>query len=210
MGLDLILRYFPDLTDTQRDQFERMGPAYVHWNGQINVVSRKDAENMYERHILHSLAIAKLFRFQPGSQILDIGTGGGFPGLPLAVLHPDVDFWLVDSIGKKIKVVNEVCGELGITNVKATHQRAETVNKKFDFVVSRAVTRFENFLPWTRGKFRQDMRNAFPNGILYLKGGDLSEEMKAVHQDYDIFDLTDWFKEEFFETKKLVYVRMVD
>lgn len=209
MGLDLILRYFPDLTDTQRDQFERMGPSYVNWNNQINVVSRKDAENIYERHILHSLAIAKLFRFAKGSRILDIGTGGGFPGVPLAVLHPDVNFHLVDSVGKKIMVVEEVCRELGITNVKATHDRAENVKSKYDFVISRAVTRFENFIPWTQNKFRPDMRNAFPNGILYLKGGDLTEELKTVRQDHDVFELTDWFKEEFFETKKLVHVRMV-
>lgn len=207
--MDIILKYFPNLTAMQTAQFERLRPLYEEWNNQINVISRKDIDSFYERHVLHSLAIAKVITFQPGTKILDIGTGGGFPGIPLAILFPEVQFHLVDSIGKKIKVVKEVASELGLTNVKATHARAEEVKDKYDFVVSRAVTAMPNFLPWTNNKFLSEQKNPYPNGILYLKGGDLTEELKDIKQDMEIIDLAKIFDEEFFETKKVVYVRMV-
>jgi len=207
--MDIILKYFPNLTAMQLAQLEHLRPLYEEWNNQINVISRKDIDSFYERHVLHSLAIAKVITFQPGTKILDIGTGGGFPGIPLAVLFPEVHFHLVDSIGKKIKVVKEVANELGLTNVKATHARAEEVKDKYDFVVSRAVTAMSNFLPWTNNKFLSEQKNPYPNGILYLKGGDLTEELKDIKQDIEIIDLSKIFDEEFFETKKVVYVRMV-
>lgn len=203
-----ILKYFPDLTSLQVKQFEALGELYTHWNAQINVISRKDMDEFYTRHVLHSLGIAKVMKFAPGSKILDIGTGGGFPGIPLAILFPQVQFVLVDSIGKKIKVVNEVSESLGLQNVEAYHLRAEQVKEHFDFVVSRAVTSMEQFLPWCQNKFRKEQLNAFPNGILYLKGGDLTEELKPVKQAIDIFNLADIFEDEFFETKKVVYVKM--
>lgn len=207
--MDIILKYFPNLTAMQTAQLERLRSLYEEWNNQINVISRKDIDSFYERHVLHSLAIAKVITFQPGTKILDIGTGGGFPGIPLAILFPEVQFHLVDSIGKKIKVVKEVASELGLANVKATHARAEEVKDKYDFVVSRAVTAMPNFLPWTYNKFLSEQKNPYPNGILYLKGGDLTEELKDIKQDMEIIDLAKIFDEEFFETKKVVYVRMV-
>lgn len=211
MGVDRILHYFPRLSSDQIDRLTRMGPCYLEWNAQINVISRKDAENLFEKHILHSLAIAKVLQFRPGTKILDIGTGGGFPGIPLAVLFPETNFLLVDSIGKKIKVVQGVAEALGLDNVRSQHVRAESVQETFDFVISRAVTSFDKFLPWTRGKFKTEMINSFPNGIFYLKGGDLSDELKHLRgMDSDVFPVSDWFEEEFFTTKKLVYVRMVD
>ena len=193
----------------QRAQFERLKPLYEEWNSQINVISRKDMDSFYEKHVLHSLSIAKVLSFQPGTKLLDIGTGGGFPGIPLAILFPECHFHLVDSIGKKIKVVKAVAEELGLTNVRATHARAEQVKDKYDFVISRAVTAMSNFLPWTNNRFLAEQRNAYPNGILYLKGGDLTEELKEIKQDIEIIELDKIFSEEFFETKKVVYVRMV-
>ncbi len=203
---DLINFYFPELTENQKKQLKELKELYFFWNNQINVISRKDMDNFYERHVLHSLSISKVMKFTDGTKILDVGTGGGFPGIPLAILFPNCDFLLVDSIGKKIKVVNEVALALGLTNVRAIHERAENINEKFDFVVSRAVTAMPTFLSWVRNKVQKIERNAFPNGILYLKGGDLSEEMKPVKNHYEIFELNKFFKEEFYETKKVVYV----
>ena len=201
-----VFKYFPDLTEEQRSQFERLEELYLFWNAQINVISRKDTEDFYERHVLHSLGIAKIMEFTSGSSVLDIGTGGGFPGIPLAILFPEVQFHLVDSIGKKIKVVKEVAHALGLKNVRATHARAEEIKEQFDFIVSRAVTAMPAFLPWTKGKFLKEQKNSLPNGILYLKGGDLKEEMAPVKYPYTIHSLQTIFSGEFFETKAVVYV----
>jgi 16S rRNA (guanine527-N7)-methyltransferase len=206
--MDLIKKYFPDLTPDQIDKFSKLPELYKFWNAQINVISRKDEENFMERHVLHSMGIAKVIEFSPGSKILDIGTGGGFPGIPLAIMFPECQFTLVDSIGKKIKVVNEVATSLGLSNVKGIHERAEKIPGQYDFIVSRAVTAMPAFLPWTKGKFSKDQRNILPNGILYLKGGDLTEELAGIRKDYDIIPLDTFFDEEFFETKKVVYVPM--
>ena len=201
-----IEHYFPELTETQRKQFSMLGAIYQHWNEQINVISRKDTENFYERHVLHSLGIAKVMEFSAGSRILDIGTGGGFPGIPLAMLHPDCQFTLVDSIGKKIRVVNEVKDALGLTNVNAIHDRAENIQGSFDFIVSRAVTAMPDFIRWTKGKIAKKNQNSLKNGILYLKGGDLSEELSTVKHAIKIYHLNEFFSEEFFETKKVVHI----
>lgn len=203
---DQIRKYFPELTPNQIDQFERMGPLYKEWNARINVVSRKDIDELYIRHVLHSLAIARVVQFRPASRILDVGTGGGFPGIPLAVMFPDVCFHLVDSIGKKIRVVNNVAESLGLRNVEATKARAEEVDAKYDFVVSRAVTRLKPFYGWVKGKFNKESNHELKNGILYLKGGDLQDELKESKLRYKLYDLPQYFSEEFFETKKLVYV----
>lgn len=203
----LITTYFPNLTEDQIDKFEQLGQLYQHWNEQINVISRKDTENFYERHVLHSLAIANIIQFKDGTKILDIGTGGGFPGIPLAILFPNCDFLLVDSIGKKIKVVKEVAAALGLKNVRGTHERAENIDEQFDFIVSRAVTAMPKFITWTKGKFLKESKNDFKNGIFYLKGGDLTEEMAPVKKAIQIFDIKDVFPQEFFETKKVVYIR---
>lgn len=201
-----ILYYFPNLTPTQIKQLEALEALYKFWNDQINVISRKDTENFYERHVLHSLGIAKIQAFNPGSEILDVGTGGGFPGIPLAILFPESNFTLVDSIGKKIKVVNEVAKALALSNVKGIHCRAEDVEGKFDFVVSRAVTRMPDFLVWVKGKIKSTSNHERKNGILYLKGGDLSEEMSSVKQKYKEFLLNEVYTEDFFETKKVIHV----
>ncbi len=203
----LILKYFPDITGAQKEQFSKLLEVYTEWNNQINVISRKDTENFYERHVLHSLGIAKIQEFKDGSDILDIGTGGGFPGIPLAILYPNCNFVLVDSIGKKIKVVQEVAKAIGLTNVTAIHERAENIDMQFDFVVSRAVTAMPAFLKWIKDKFKKKSLHEFKNGVLYLKGGDLTEEMKEVNKFYKIFPLDTIFEEEFFDTKKVVYVR---
>jgi len=205
--IDSILKYFPDLTELQIERFSRLEELYTLWNNQINVISRKDTENFYERHVLHSLGIAKIMNFKVGSDILDIGTGGGFPGIPLAILFPNCQFTLVDSIGKKIKVVNEVAIALDLKNVQGIHARAENINKKFDFIVSRAVTAMPAFLTWVDKKFKKGNINELPNGILYLKGGDLIEEMSTVKKHYRFHDLNKIFDEEFFATKKVVYVK---
>lgn len=205
-GIQLLLNYFPKLTKEQQDQFAQLGELYEHWNSQINVISRKDIESLYEKHVLHSLGVAKVMQFKPGTSVMDVGTGGGFPGVPLAIMFPESNFYLVDSIGKKIKVVNEVSSALGLKNLKAEHARAEQVKQKFDFVVSRAVTEFPEFWKWVRDKFNKKNINALPNGVLYLKGGDLKEEFKAMDKNRIVmYDLKDYFKEEFFDTKKVVY-----
>jgi 16S rRNA (guanine527-N7)-methyltransferase len=206
--MQIIEKYFPDLSPQQKERFSRLEDLYHFWNEQINVISRKDTDNFYERHVLHSLGIAKVMEFKSGSDILDIGTGGGFPGIPLAILFPECNFTLVDSIGKKIKVVNEVAKELGLTNVKGIHERAEKVPGQFDFIVSRAVTAMPAFINWTKGKIKKINSNDLPNGILYLKGGDLTEELKPLKHAYRVFDLKDIFSEEFFETKKVVHVKL--
>lgn len=205
--MQLILNYFPNLSEIQIKRLSRLEELYIHWNNQINVISRKDTANFYERHVLHSLGIAKVMEFKDGSSILDIGTGGGFPGIPLAILFPNCQFTLVDSIGKKIKVVNEVAKELGLTNVNGIHSRAENINQTFDFIVSRAVTAMPVFLTWIDKKIKKESKNELPNGILYLKGGDLIEEMSPVKKHYKFYPLSDFYSEEFFETKKVVYVR---
>jgi 16S rRNA (guanine527-N7)-methyltransferase len=206
--VDIIFKYFPNLTDEQKARFEQLYDVYKEWNDQINVVSRKDFDQFYERHVLHSLGIAKFINFQPGSEILDVGTGGGFPGIPLAIMFPDSDFYLVDSIGKKIKVVKGVIDALGLENAFGGQKRAEEVKQEFDFVVSRAVTQMPKFIPWVQDKFKKKGINGYPNGILYLKGGDLKEEMKGINRYMEIENLSDYFDEEFFDTKKVVYVRM--
>ena len=203
----LILKYFPDITEKQIEQFSKLLEVYTFWNNQINVISRKDTDNFYERHVLHSLGIAKIMQFKDGADIMDIGTGGGFPGIPLAILYPNCNFTLVDSIGKKIKVVNEVAAAIGLTNVTGIHERAENIDKQFDFIVSRAVTAMPDFIKWINGKFKKKSVHELKNGILYLKGGDLKEEMKGVNRYFYIHNLPDHFSEEFFETKKVVYVR---
>jgi 16S rRNA (guanine527-N7)-methyltransferase len=203
---ELIQQYFSNLTEKQIQQFDQLFELYSFWNAQINVISRKDIEALYERHILHSLGIAKFISFKPGEKVLDVGTGGGFPGIPLAIMFPETQFHLVDSIGKKIKVVTEVAAALGLTNVKASHSRAEQIDGKFDFVVSRAVTRLIDFYPWIKGKFNKDSKNSVPNGILYLKGGDLREEIEESRLKAELYPLSEYFKEEFFDTKYVVYI----
>lgn len=207
--LSLIRRYFPKLTDQQFDRFGQLGPLYREWNAKINVISRKDIDELYLRHVLHSLGIAKVMPFADGSHILDVGTGGGFPGIPLAILFPHCTFKLIDSIGKKIKVVQAVTEALELENVQAAQIRAEQDRERYDFVVSRAVKPLETFIPWVQNRFKQQQSNGFPNGILYLKGGDLRSELRAVRRDTDVFLLKDHFQEEFFTTKSVVYVRMV-
>ncbi|PUV22474.1 16S rRNA (guanine(527)-N(7))-methyltransferase RsmG [Sphingobacterium sp. DR205] len=207
--VDIIYSYFPKLTDIQKEQFAKLADLYTFWNSQINVISRKDIDSLYLHHVLHSLGIAKFVQeLTPGTQILDVGTGGGFPGIPMAILFPDVKFHLVDSIGKKIKVVREVAAGLGLKNVEADHIRAEQLDDKYDFVISRAVTRLGEFTPWIRNKFAKKDKNGIPNGILYLKGGDLSEEIKESKLKAELYPLSGYFKEEFFDTKYLVYVPM--
>lgn len=205
-GVDIIYRYFPNLSETQREQFRLLGDLYPDWNARINVVSRKDIDRLYLHHVLHSLGIAKFIGFVPKTRILDVGTGGGFPGIPLAILFPEVQFHLVDSIGKKIKVVREVASGVGLTNVSADHIRAEQLDEKYDFVVSRAVTRLVDFYPWVRNKFLKKDKNAVPNGILYLKGGDLQEEIAEAGLQASVYALSDYFDEVFFETKQVVYI----
>jgi 16S rRNA (guanine527-N7)-methyltransferase len=208
MDVALIFKYFPNLSPKQQEQFSQLEQLYSHWNQQINVISRKDVELLYERHVLHSLGIAKVMSFMPGQRVLDVGTGGGFPGIPLAILFPDTAFHLVDSIGKKIKVVQEVAHALGLQNVEATHTRAEQVPGKFDFVVSRAVTQLKDFYPWVKDKFSKQSTNKLPNGILYLKGGDLKQEIAESGLAVQQYFLKNYFEEEFFETKQVIYVKV--
>jgi len=207
MTSDLLIKYFPALTPHQLKQFEQLPDLYSFWNRQINVISRKDIDFICERHILHSLGIAKIMSFMPGEKVLDVGTGGGFPGIPLAILFPETNFYLVDSIGKKIKVVQEVAKAIELKNVKAAHQRAEEVNEKFDFVVSRAVTQLKDFYPWVKNKFSRQSKNVLPNGLLYLKGGDLTNEIAESGLNVKQYYLKSYFEEEFFETKQVVYVK---
>ena len=204
MSVSLILKYFPEITDEQKQQFEKLEQLYTEWNEKINVISRKDMDGLYEKHILHSLGIAKVMPFADGTKVLDVGTGGGFPGIPLAILFPEVSFTLIDSIGKKIKVVEAVSEGLGLKNVTAVHGRAEKLKEKFHFVVSRAVTQMPEFLRWLKGKFEKEQFNEKHNGVLYLKGGDLVEELAGLR--YEIFQLKNYFEEEFFDTKKVVYL----
>ncbi len=206
--MEILTKYFPDLTDQQMDQFGRLGSLYEEWNSQINVISRKDIEQLYERHVLHSLAIAKVIQFKPQTTVLDVGTGGGFPGIPLAILFPETSFMLIDSIGKKIKVVNEIASALGLTNVTAEHIRVEEVKQKFDFVVSRAVTAFPRFVSMTRTKIASQSKNDLPNGILYLKGGDFEEEIEPFRKQIQVYELQSFFREEFFETKRLIHMTL--
>lgn len=206
--ISIILKYFPNISQTQQEQFSQLQPLYEEWNAQINVISRKDIDLLYERHVLHSLGIAKVMNFKPNTNVMDVGCGGGFPGIPLAILFPETNFFLVDSIGKKIKVVEEVAKALGLKNVRAEHIRAEEVNEKFEFVVSRAVTEFSTFYRWMQNKISKKQFNPLPNGILYLKGGDLTEEFKDFKKRVVYHDLKEYFSEEFFETKKVVYLPM--
>ncbi|MCK5907097.1 MAG: 16S rRNA (guanine(527)-N(7))-methyltransferase RsmG [Flavobacteriales bacterium] len=205
--MELIKKYFPELSDKQLEQFSKLEKVYKEWNAQINVVSRKDIDELYLRHVLHSLGIVKVQGFKPGTSVMDVGTGGGFPGIPLAIMFPETKFLLVDSIGKKLKVVKAVVDELGLKNVTILHDRVENVKEKFDFIVSRAVTNMPDFVGWVRKKIKKDSVHDRRNGILYLKGGDLSEELKD-YQTVQLFDLPDFFEEEFFETKKVVYLPM--
>ncbi len=203
--MELILKYFPNLTENQIDKFEKLQSLYQDWNVKINVVSRKDIDELYLRHVLHSLGIAKVIQFKKGTKILDVGTGGGFPGIPLAILFPECDFYLVDSIAKKLKVVDEVVEGLGLTNVKTTHSRVETINGTYDFIVSRAVAAMPTFVHWVKGKITKKHNNKLKNGILYLKGGDLKEELQN-YRTATIYDLSDYYTEDFFTTKKLVHL----
>jgi len=201
----LIQKYFADLTEKQLWQFEQLPELYADWNEKINVISRKDIENIVEKHILHSLAIAKVVQFSAGAKILDVGTGGGFPGIPLAIMFPDCDFHLVDSIAKKNQSCLEISKAINLTNVRAEQARAETLNEQYDFVVSRAVTAFPEFLKWVKKNVRARHASPLPNGILYLKGGDLHDELRGFERQIQIFEISDFFQEEFFETKKIVY-----
>lgn len=202
----IVYEYFSDLTEKQIQQFNQLGELYLSWNAQINVISRKDIESLYLKHVLHSLGIAKVMPFKPGERVLDVGTGGGFPGIPLAIMFPETSFHLVDSIGKKIKVVQGVAEALGLENVKASHSRAEQIKGKFNFVVSRAVTRLIDFYPWVVNKFDPVPINKLPNGILYLKGGDLTEEIEETGlKNVELFPLKAYFQDEFFDTKYVVY-----
>ncbi|MDB9724081.1 16S rRNA (guanine(527)-N(7))-methyltransferase RsmG [Polaribacter sp.] len=205
--MDLIHKYFKNLSENQIQQFEKLQGLYQDWNLKINVVSRKDIDELYLRHVLHSLAIAKVVQFKPGAKILDVGTGGGFPGIPLAILFSETQFHLVDSIGKKIKVVNEVVAGLGLENVKTTNGRAEELKDTYDFIVSRAVAQMETFVRWTKGRISKKQNHDLKNGILYLKGGDLSEELK-LYTSATIYEIPNYFEEDFYETKKVVHLGM--
>lgn len=202
---EILFQYFPNLSGIQKEQFKALESLYQDWNTKINVVSRKDIDELYLRHVLHSLGIAKVYEFQAGQRVLDVGTGGGFPGIPLAILFPDTQFLLVDAIGKKIRVVEEVVGGLGLTNVSARQSRVEDINETFDFIVSRAVAAMPTFVHWTRGRLKKRTPGGMSPGILYLKGGDLSEELKS-YPKAQIYPLSEYFKEPFFETKKVVYL----
>ena len=206
--MEIITKYFTDLSDQQLEQFGRLRSLYEEWNARINVISRKDIEQLYERHVLHSLAIAKIIRFRPGTTVLDVGTGGGFPGIPLAICFPETSFLLVDSIGKKIKVVNEIALALKLGNLQAKHARVEEVKQKFDFVVSRAVTAFPRFVDMVRPRVASHSNNDLPNGILYLKGGDFEEEIKPYGDLIRVYELQHYFQEEFFETKRLIHMSL--
>lgn len=203
--MNLIFKYFPDLTEDQIDKFKQLDTLYQDWNLKINVVSRKDIGELYLRHVLHSLAIAKVIQFKDDSKILDVGTGGGFPGIPLAIMFPEVQFHLVDSISKKLKVVNEVVEGLGLTNVRTTHSRVEEINDTYDFILSRAVAAMPTFVHWVKGKISKKQKHELKNGILYLKGGELGEELQDFPKAI-IYNLSDFYTEAFFETKKLVHL----
>ena len=203
--MDEILKYFPNLTAIQKEQFEKLDFLYHDWNEKINVISRKDIDALYTKHILHSLGIAKIIQFKPGTYVLDVGTGGGFPGIPLAILFPETRFYLIDVIAKKIKVVQAVAEGLELKNVRAEQMRAENVKGDFDFIVSRAVTNMPDFVSWVETKIKKNNKHELKNGILYLKGGDLSEELKDFPKATE-YNLADFFEDEFFETKKVVHL----
>jgi 16S rRNA (guanine527-N7)-methyltransferase len=204
--MDIMQKYFPDLTEEQNRQFLLLQSLYEEWNNKINVISRKDIDQLYERHVLHSLAIAKIIRFKNKTSILDVGTGGGFPGIPLAILFPECSFHLVDSIRKKIKVVQEISLTLNLKNITSEQIRAEKIKNQYDFIVSRAVTAFPAFYNWVRTKVKHESKNELKNGILYLKGGDLNEELKDFKSRIKAFEISDFFTEPFFETKKIIYL----
>jgi len=204
--MEIIKNYFDKLSEKKEKQFEKLQELYSEWNSKINVISRKDIDHLYERHVLHSLSIAKIVEFKEGTNILDIGTGGGFPGIPLAIMFPSVDFLLVDSVGKKIKVVNEIKGALGLENVKALQIRAENIDESFDFVVSRAVTNLPDFIKIASYKYSKKGFNEIPNGMIYLKGGDFENELKNLSKKYKVYNIEDFFEEEFFQTKKIVHI----
>lgn len=206
--MDTIVKYFPNITERQREQLAALLPLYEEWNTQINVISRKDMEHFYEHHVLHSLAIAKVISFASMTEVLDVGTGGGFPGVPLAIMFPDARFTLIDSIGKKVKVVRDVIDRLGLTNCKTMQTRAEQMDGEYDFVVSRAVTTLDQFVPWVKGRFSDLQYNKLRNGIIYLKGGDLNAELAHFARKARVWDISDFFEEEYFETKKVVYLPM--
>lgn len=203
--MELLLKYFPDLTPLQIEQFTKLEALYQDWNLKINVVSRKDIDELYLRHVLHSLAIAKVLNFKDGSSMMDVGTGGGFPGIPLAILFPECEFHLVDSINKKLNVVREVVAGLELQNVKVTHSRVEDIKETYDFIISRAVAAMPTFVHWIKGKVAKTQQNDLKNGILYLKGGDLTEELQG-YQTAKIYDISNYFEEDFFETKKIVHL----
>jgi len=205
--MQLLLKYFPNLTEDQIQRFEQLESLYKDWNLKINVVSRKDIDELYLRHVLHSLGVAKIIDFKDGSKLLDVGTGGGFPGIPLAILFPECSFHLVDSIAKKLKVVDEVVTGLGLTNVKTTHSRVEDIKGHYDFILSRAVAAMPTFVHWVKGKIAKEQKHELKNGILYLKGGDLSEELQG-YKTTTIYNLNDFFEEDFYETKKVVHLPM--
>jgi 16S rRNA (guanine527-N7)-methyltransferase len=206
MDTNSLFQYFPDLTERQKEQYNQLKDLYLDWNSKINVISRKDMEHFYEHHVLHSLAIAKYFELLPGMKVMDLGTGGGFPGIPLAIMFPDTNFYLVDSIGKKIKVVKSVAESLQLTNVSAEQIRAEHVQRDFDFIVSRAVTDLSQFVGWVRGKVSDIHYHKLRNGIIYLKGGDLTEEIAPFRKKVRMFDISEFFEESYFETKKIIYL----
>ncbi|MDR0982780.1 MAG: 16S rRNA (guanine(527)-N(7))-methyltransferase RsmG [Culturomica sp.] len=203
--MELLRNYFPELTEKQLQHYSALGDLYNEWNEKINVISRKDIDSLYIRHVLHSLAIAKVIRFKNGSKIMDVGTGGGFPGIPLAIMFPEVDFMLIDSIGKKIKVVKEISAALDLKNVTAIQTRVEDIKTQFDFIVSRAVTAFPDFVKLIAGKIKPNGKNSLANGLFYLKGGDFEEEIKPFKNDITVFPISDFFQEDFFETKSVIY-----
>lgn len=207
LPMERIVSYFPELTSLQQERLARLGGLYREWNEKINVISRKDIDALYVHHVLHSLAIAKVISFRSGTRVMDVGTGGGFPGIPLSILFPETEFYLIDSIAKKIKVVNEVVAALGLENVTAEQKRVETVPEKFDFIVSRAVTAFPDFLKLIKNKIRPGQENTLPNGVLYLKGGDFEDEIKPYRNKVRIYAISDFFSEDFFETKKVIYMQ---
>lgn len=207
MNSDLLIKYFPDISERQKQQFESLGALYEEWNARINVVSRKDMEHLYTRHILHSLAIAKVCQFEAGARVVDIGCGGGFPSVPLAIMFPEVEFVGCDSIAKKIRVVEGIKAGAGIDNLTAVNSRAEQLGQKFDYVVSRAVTEMARFMPWAWPLLRKGQRGTLPNGILYLKGGELAEELAATRRHWDLYDIRTMFDDEFFNTKRVVYTK---
>ena len=207
MNSDLIIKHFPDITERQKQQFESLCALYEEWNARINVVSRKDMEHLYTRHILHSLAIAKVCQFEAGARVVDIGCGGGFPSVPLAIMFPEVEFVGCDSIAKKIRVVEGIKAGAGIDNLTAVNSRAEQLGQKFDYVVSRAVTEMARFMPWAWPLLRKGQKGTLPNGILYLKGGELAEELAATRRHWDLYDIRTMFDDEFFDTKRVVYTK---